>query len=232
MNGRVYDPLLARFGTADPMTESPFSTQGWNRYSYVGNSPLNFTDPSGYCFMGCFWKSAFKAIGNFFRENWHSLVQIAAAAICTPLGLGPVCAVAATTIITGITSGNLGLALRAGFIAAVTAGAFYAVGSLAPTGTLLNIAGHAAVGCLSAVASGGKCGSGALAAGISAAGAPRIGRAFRGNLLGGTLASSVLGGLGSVARGGQVRQRRCHRSLRVSLQPLHALSQQLPSAWP
>ena len=40
MNGRVYDPLLARFGTADPMTESPFSMQGWNRYSYVGNSPL------------------------------------------------------------------------------------------------------------------------------------------------------------------------------------------------
>ena len=45
MNGRVYDPLLARFGTADPMTESPFSTQGWNRYSYVGNSPLNFHRP-------------------------------------------------------------------------------------------------------------------------------------------------------------------------------------------
>ena len=208
MNGRVYDPLLARFGTADPMTESPFSTQGWNRYSYVGNSPLNFTDPSGYCFMGCFWKPIFKAIGNFFRENWRSLVQIAAAAICTPMGLGPVCAVAATTIITGITSGNLGLALRAGFIAAVTAGAFYAVGSLAPSG-VLNIAGHAAVGCLSAVASGGKCGPGALAAGVSAAGAPLIGKAFpnartdMGHLLGGTAASAILGGLGSVAGGGK-----------------------------
>jgi RHS repeat-associated protein len=203
MNGRVYDPLLARFGTADPMTESPFSTQGWNRYSYVGNSPLNFTDPSGYCFMGCFWKPIFKAIGNFLRENWGSLVQIAAAAICAPMGMSAVCAVAATTIITGITSGDLGLALRAGFIAAVTAGTFYAVGSLAPTGTLLNIAGHAAVGCLSAVASGGKCGPGALAAGISAAGTPLIGQAFRGNPLGGTLASSVLGGLGSVAGGGK-----------------------------
>ena len=61
MNGRVYDPLLGRFGTPDPTTESPFSTQGWNRYSYVGNSPLNFTDPSGYCFLGCFWQAPFKA---------------------------------------------------------------------------------------------------------------------------------------------------------------------------
>jgi RHS repeat-associated protein len=44
MNGRVYDPLIGRFGSADPTTENPFSTQGWNRYSYVGNSPLNFTE--------------------------------------------------------------------------------------------------------------------------------------------------------------------------------------------
>src|SRR5207247_1769155 len=40
LNGRVYDPLLARFTSADTITESPFSTQGWNRYSYVGNDPL------------------------------------------------------------------------------------------------------------------------------------------------------------------------------------------------
>jgi RHS repeat-associated protein len=40
MSGRVYDPLLARFGTPDPFTENPFSTQGWNRYSYFGNNGL------------------------------------------------------------------------------------------------------------------------------------------------------------------------------------------------
>ena len=34
------NPLLGRFGTPDPTTENPFSTQGWNRYAYVGNSPL------------------------------------------------------------------------------------------------------------------------------------------------------------------------------------------------
>jgi RHS repeat-associated protein len=84
MNGRVYDPLLGRFGTPDPMTENPFSTQGWNRYSYVGNSPTNFADPSGYCFLGCFWKPIFKAIGNFFKENWGAILQIAAAFVCQP----------------------------------------------------------------------------------------------------------------------------------------------------
>ena len=55
LNGRVYDPLLARFTSPDTMTESPFDPQDWNRYSYVGNDPLAFTDPSGHCFLGCFW---------------------------------------------------------------------------------------------------------------------------------------------------------------------------------
>jgi len=97
------------------MTESPFSTQGWNRYSYVGNSPLNFTDPSGYCFMSCFWKPIFKAIGNFLRQNWGSLVQLAAVAlICQG---NPICAGVVTGIIVGVIGGDLGLALRSGFIA-------------------------------------------------------------------------------------------------------------------
>jgi hypothetical protein len=48
--------MLGRFVTPDPMTEDAHSTQGSNRYSYVGNSPVNFTDPSGYCFIGCFWQ--------------------------------------------------------------------------------------------------------------------------------------------------------------------------------
>ena len=236
MNGRVYDPPLARFGTADPMTESPFSTQGWNRYSYVGNSPVNFTDPSGYCFMGCFWKPAFRAIGNFFRQNWGSLVQIAAAAICSAVGgpgLGAACGAVASAIITGITSGSLGQALRAGFIAAVTAAAFYGVGELTgelfsleqgvldpelgghgPLGFMseahaFNIAGHALVGCGSAVASGGKCGPGALAAGLGAAASPLISDAFpnprtnTASLFGGTVASAVVGGPGNVAGGGK-----------------------------
>ena len=86
MNGRVYDPMLGRFGTPDPTTENPFSTQGWNRYTYVGNSPLNFTDPSGYCFMGCFWQKPFKALGALLRRVpiLGQIIQIAAAIACGP----------------------------------------------------------------------------------------------------------------------------------------------------
>ena len=48
MNGRVYDPWLARFLSADPYIPDPTDTQSYNRYSYVQNNPLSFVDPSGF----------------------------------------------------------------------------------------------------------------------------------------------------------------------------------------
>jgi RHS repeat-associated protein len=48
MNGRVYDPVLGRFLSADPNVDGVEDAQGYNRYSYVGNNPMNATDPSGY----------------------------------------------------------------------------------------------------------------------------------------------------------------------------------------
>jgi RHS repeat-associated protein len=48
MNGRVQDPILGRFISADPFITEPFNTQNYNRYSYVYNNPLRFTDPSGF----------------------------------------------------------------------------------------------------------------------------------------------------------------------------------------
>ena len=47
MNGRVYDPELGRFMSADPFVQAPYNSQSYNRYSYVFNNPLSFTDPSG-----------------------------------------------------------------------------------------------------------------------------------------------------------------------------------------
>lgn len=48
MNGRVYDTRAARFTTPDPVLQSPYSSQGLNRYAYVLNDPVNMVDPSGF----------------------------------------------------------------------------------------------------------------------------------------------------------------------------------------
>ncbi len=48
MNGRVYDPVLARFLSPDPFLQFPEAVNGFNRYSYVMNNPLKHTDPSRY----------------------------------------------------------------------------------------------------------------------------------------------------------------------------------------
>ena len=47
MNGRVYDPMLARFLSPDPYVQAPDYTQGFNRYSYCYNNPFKYTDPDG-----------------------------------------------------------------------------------------------------------------------------------------------------------------------------------------
>jgi len=53
MNGRVYDPLLGRFLSPDPVVADPSSSQGWNLYAYVGNNPLSRTDPTGQSAVPC-----------------------------------------------------------------------------------------------------------------------------------------------------------------------------------
>ena len=48
MNGRVYDPSIGRFISADPIVPDWQKGQAFNRYSYVFNDPLSFFDPTGY----------------------------------------------------------------------------------------------------------------------------------------------------------------------------------------
>ena len=44
---RAYDPAIGRFVSPDPIVPDHFNPQTLNRYSYVYNNPLKYTDPSG-----------------------------------------------------------------------------------------------------------------------------------------------------------------------------------------
>ena len=50
---RYYDPKLGRFISADTIVPSLLDPQALNRYTYVLNNPLKYTDPSGHCADGC-----------------------------------------------------------------------------------------------------------------------------------------------------------------------------------
>jgi RHS repeat-associated protein len=52
MNGRIYEPNIARFVSADPIIQDPEHSQSYNRYSYVWNNPTNLTDPTGFAACG------------------------------------------------------------------------------------------------------------------------------------------------------------------------------------
>ncbi|MCR4308079.1 MAG: hypothetical protein NUV80_05980 [Candidatus Berkelbacteria bacterium] len=63
-NARYYDPELGRFISADTIVPDPTNPQALNRYSYVLNNPLKYTDPSGH---GWF-KRLRKAVSRVFRS--------------------------------------------------------------------------------------------------------------------------------------------------------------------
>ena len=122
MGGRVYDPLTARFLSPDPFVQSPDNLQNLNRYSYVLNNPLSYTDPSGFIFKG---------LKNFFKNNWKTIAAV---------GIGLVTG-GAFAVLTGAQGGIFGaigasLTGSASFTATVAFGIGSGFGS-AFSGTLL-----------------------------------------------------------------------------------------------
>ena len=72
MNGRVYDPKLGRFTSPDPIVQFADNPQSYNRYCYVLNNPLSYTDPSGFGLFGFLkkiFKTIFKVVKKIFLYN-------------------------------------------------------------------------------------------------------------------------------------------------------------------
>lgn len=200
MNGRVYDPKLGRFLQADPFVQAPKDTQSLNRYTYVNNNPLSYTDPTGY-FLSKLWK------------KWIRPLAAIALTIWQPWGTK-----LWATMLTGglagwITTGNL----KGALIGAFSAGVFKGIGSkftsLAESGKysaeLLRagkILAHGIAGGTMSMLNGGKFGHGFWSAGFTQAFAPAIDDIDVGNLgisAKRTIAAAVVGGTASELSGGK-----------------------------
>jgi len=140
MNGRVYDPVMGRFLSADPHIQAPYDTQSYNRYSYVKNNPLKYVDPSGF-FFGAI-ASFFKKAVNFVKKYWKVIVAVVVAVVITVVTLGT-----AAPAVAALWAGWFGTGMAASIATGAVAG--FASGAIM-TGTLKGALTGAVIGGISA----------------------------------------------------------------------------------
>ena len=216
MNGRVYDPELGRFLSADPFVQDTENLQAWNRYSYVLNNPLSFTDPDGF-----FFKKLFKAIGKafgkifkFIKANFKAILRIAITALaCSNPAAPATCAAVTIGTSFGFTladGGSLGDAFKAAAFSAATVGVFSGVGAvfrdLALTGVALAAAKGAVHGVVSgalSVAQGGSFLQGFAAGAVGGAAGAFVGPDSGVDFFTSTAITAVAGGLAAELTGGK-----------------------------
>ncbi|WP_159084052.1 FG-GAP-like repeat-containing protein [Saccharobesus litoralis] len=132
MNGRIYDPTIGRFLQADPHIQAPSNSQNYNRYSYVLNNPMSYTDPSGY-----FFKKLLKGVqeitgtGHILRalagnKYLNMIAQVGLAVACGPAA--PACMAAYSGAQTFAVTGSLNASIKSAGIAYATGKAFQQIG--------------------------------------------------------------------------------------------------------
>jgi RHS repeat-associated protein len=221
MNGRIYDPVIGRFLQADPIIQAPHSSQSHNRYSYVMNNPLSFTDPSGFSSWTRFRDRILKPViglivGWYLGPligNWLQSLVFSISNSCTALAVTAsnfVGAVAGGFAAGGIAGGNTQSALNG----ALSAGLFFGAGSLADAASGAGLSGfgdggvgraalHAAAGCAGGAAAGGSCGRGAASAGFAEFAGTRIGAMFGKGGFAQIASKAIVGGVASRIGGGR-----------------------------
>lgn len=221
MNGRVYDPTLGRFFSADPFVQSPGDLQSYNAYSYVLNNPLRYTDPSGQIWWHVAAFVAGLVMAHEGNEYWGMVGRIMMMwALSSPEGLVEtglgVAAENATSCLAPnmFSSGMVGNAMASAAIAtaaspgasgddivssALFAAAFNGVGGFKHFEQRL--IGHMVLGCAQAAMSGGKCGPGAMAAAVAKGVSEKMPGNF--NELQRGVITAIAGGTASVIGGGK-----------------------------
>lgn len=212
MNGRVYDPTLGRFLSADSLVSNLVATQSVNPYSYAWNDPLRYIDASGHGFLDVLFE-----IVDLVVAAVLAYFTFGGASAAFGAGFGATAAAGAASgfvggfVGTALMTGNLSAAFSAGLTGALAGGLFAGIGYYADQSkyawdTGEKMLAHAAVGCVQGALSG-SCGKGALAAAVSEAASlsgvikPKAFGTW--GSLRGTVESGFVGGLAARVVGGK-----------------------------
>lgn len=208
-NGRIYDPSIGRFLSADPFVQAPHFTQSYNRYSYVVNNPIRYRDPSGYFFVD-FIVAAVGAfvVGNAAQDLDIPLLATAASIAGCSTGNLAACSGAVFGSSYG-TQGDFKEAVKSGVLAYGQGMVFQGIGGKFTAGKGIfskngfwHVASHAAAGGVFNVLRGGKFGHGFVSAGITKAITPHV-MSHIDNSFEGAFLMGLIGGSASKITGGK-----------------------------